>query len=94
MTTGEQPEDAMLLMQSVPVPVKDIYVPAEQRKRLDARKAESLAEDIIENGLKTPIQVRRDKERYVLVTGLHRLEAMRALGEATIDALIVQARLR
>ena len=47
-----------------------------------------------EGGLKIPIQVRRDEaqKRYVLVAGLHRLEAMRSLGEASIDALIVAAR--
>ena len=39
-----------------------------------------------------PIHVRRDGARYVLVEGLHRLEAMRALGEETIEALVVGAR--
>lgn len=80
------------MMRSVPVQIDEIYVPARLRKELDAAKVEALAESIIENGLQRPIQVRRDKERYVLVTGLHRLEAVRALGEATIEALIVAAR--
>jgi hypothetical protein len=34
------------------------------------------------------------RNRYVLVTGVHRLEAMRALRETVIEALIVRARLR
>lgn len=34
--------------------------------------------------------MRPDKERYVLVTGLHRLEALKALGEDTVQALIVR----
>ena len=34
----------------------------------------------------------RLKNRYVLVEGLHRLEALKALGEATIDTLIVMPR--
>jgi sulfiredoxin len=36
--------------------------------------------------------VRPDKNRYVLVSGLHRMEACRALGETTIVANLVQAR--
>jgi len=67
-------------------------VPAALRKTLDAAKVAALAESILERGLETPIQVRRDGERYVLVAGLHRLEALKALGEAAIEALIVRAR--
>jgi ParB-like chromosome segregation protein Spo0J len=52
----------------------------------------AIAEDIVENGLKTPIQVRHDGKRHILVEGLHRLEAMKWLGEAEIDAYLVQAR--
>jgi sulfiredoxin len=81
-----------MLMKSVSILVEEIYVPARLRQSLDPQRVQSLAEDIIEHGQKTPIQVRRDTDRYVLVTGLHRLEAMRYLGERTIDALIVQAR--
>lgn len=80
------------LMKSTPIALAAIYVPSKLRKELDPAKAEALAEDILENGLKSPIQVRRDKDRYVLVTGLHRLEAARILGEKTIGALIVAAR--
>jgi ParB-like chromosome segregation protein Spo0J len=80
------------LLKSVPVELEAIYVPSKLRKELDPAKAEALAEDILENGLQSPIQVRRDKDRYVLVTGLHRLEAARILGEKTIGALIVAAR--
>ena len=69
----------------------EIYVPVKLRKTLDEDKVETIAESIIEEGQKTPIHVRRDKERYVLVTGVHRLEALKALGEATIEALIVSA---
>ena len=69
----------------------EIYVPVKLRKTLDEDKVETIAESIIEEGQKTPIHVRRDKERYVLVTGVHRLEALKALGEPTIEALIVSA---
>lgn len=82
------------LMRTVKIPVADIYVPTKLAKTLDPAKIETRAEDILENGLSAPVQVRRDEERkrYVLVTGLHRLEAVRALGDETIEALIVQAR--
>lgn len=80
------------LLKPVAVPIAGIYVPAALRKTLDAAKVEAIAESIIEKGQETPIQVRRDGERYVLVTGLHRLEALKALGEATVEALIVRAR--
>lgn len=82
-----------MFMQSVPVKLEEIYVPAKLRPTLDLGKVEAIAESIIAEGLKTPIQVRRDKQRYVLVAGLHRLEAVRTLGEATIQAFIVAARL-
>lgn len=84
-----------MLMKSVPVKLDEIYVPAKFRPTLDPAKVETLAESIIAEGLKTPIQVRRDedKQRYVLIAGLHRLEAVRTLGETTIQAFIVAARL-
>jgi sulfiredoxin len=69
-----------------------IYVPVKRAKTLDADRVAALAESILEAGLATPIQVRADGERFVLVEGLHRLEAMKALGETEIDAYLVQAR--
>jgi len=80
------------VLKSVPVRLEEIYVPANLRKTLDPKKVEAIAESIIEKGQQTPIQVRRDGERFVLVTGIHRLEALKALGETTADALIVRAR--
>ena len=74
------------------VKIEDIYVPTARRKLLHPETARALAEDIVENGLKTPIQVRQDGKRFVLVEGQHRLEAMRWLGEEAIDAYLVQAR--
>jgi hypothetical protein len=48
-----------------------------------------IAESILEVGQETPILVRRDKDRlFVLLDGLHRLEACKALGETAIMALI------
>ena len=42
-------------------------------------------------GQQAPILVRRDGDRFVLVHGLHRLEACKALGEETIYGYLVQA---
>ena len=80
------------MMKPVAVRLEEIYVPARLRPTLDAAKVKEIAESIVEKGLQTPIQVRRDDKRYVLVTGLHRLEAARSLGEQTIQALLVHAR--
>ena len=74
------------------IPVEGIYVPAARRKTLHPETVRALAEDIVDNGLKTPIQVRHDGKRHILVEGLHRLEAMKWLGETQIDAYLVQAR--
>ncbi len=79
-------------MRIVDVPIDKIYVTAAKRKTLDMDKVEPLAEDILENGLKSPIYVRIGKDRYVLQEGLHRVEAMKMLGEVMIDGHIVQAK--
>jgi sulfiredoxin len=80
------------MLETEAIKLDEIYVPVKLRKTLDAAKVDALAESILEKGQEVPIQIRRDKERFVLVTGLHRLEAVRALGEETIDAIIVSAR--
>jgi ParB-like chromosome segregation protein Spo0J len=69
-----------------------IYVPAKRRATLDPDKARAIAESMLEVGQQTPILVRRDGDRYVLVEGLHRLEACKQLGEQTIMGYVVQAR--
>lgn len=48
---------------------------------------------MLENGQTTPISVRAADDGYVLVEGLHRLEALQALGESTVEAYLVHARL-
>jgi ParB/RepB/Spo0J family partition protein len=80
------------LLKPTAVRIDRIYVPAALRKPIDARKVEEIATSIAEIGLQSPILVRPDKERYVLVSGLHRLEACKALGETTIMVILVQAR--
>lgn len=69
-----------------------IYVPVKRRATLEPAKVAALAQDILTNGLKNPILVRPDGERFVLVEGLHRLEAAKALGETSIAGYRVDAR--
>jgi ParB-like chromosome segregation protein Spo0J len=68
-------------------------VPVKRTKTLDPAKVEALANDIMENGQTTPISLREDGGRYVLIEGYHRLEALRALGEETVEGYLVRARL-
>ena len=72
--------------------IANIYVPAKRRATLDPKKAQEIAESMLQVGQQTPILVRQDGERFVLVEGLHRLEACRQLGEETIFGYRVQAR--
>jgi ParB/RepB/Spo0J family partition protein len=72
------------------IAIDQIYVPVKRRRALDAEVVNRIAESILEVGLETPVLVRPDEDqrRYVLLDGLHRLEACKALGEATILALV------
>ena len=80
-------------MQAKPLMINKIYVPIKRRSTLNQKIVDSLAEAILEEGQKVPIQVRQDGERLVLIEGLHRLEACRALGENSIMGILVRARL-
>jgi sulfiredoxin len=73
-------------------PVANIYVPIKRRSTLDQARVDDIAKSMLENGQQTPILVREDGARFVLVEGLHRLEAAKALGEETIVGFRVDAR--
>jgi sulfiredoxin len=73
-------------------PVANIYVPVKRRATLVQARVDVLAASILKDGQTTPILVRVDGERFVLVEGLHRLEAAKALGEKTIIGFRVDAR--
>lgn len=80
-------------MKEFDVPIDEVYVPAKHKGELDPAKVEARAEDILSEGqLRMPISVRYDGKRYILVKGLHRLEALRDLGESTVSCVLVQAR--
>jgi len=74
------------------IKIDEIYVPVKRRKTLDAKVVTAIAESMLQDGQLMPILVRRDGDRYVLVDGLHRLEACKALAEETVEGFIVQAR--
>ena len=77
------------MLKAVVIKIKEIYVPIGLRKELNLSKVELIAEKIMEDADEHPIKVRQGKDRYVLVRGIHRLEARKALGDETIQAYIV-----
>jgi sulfiredoxin len=72
--------------------IANIYVPVKRRATLDQNRVDEIAQSMLAEGQKTPILVRPDGARFVLVEGLHRLEAAKALGEQTIVGFRVDAR--
>jgi sulfiredoxin len=72
--------------------IADIYVPVKRRATLEQKRVDELAASMLDKGQETPILVRSDGARFVLVEGLHRLEAAKALGEKTIVGFRVDAR--
>jgi ParB-like chromosome segregation protein Spo0J len=73
------------------LPIDHIYVPSKRRSTLKPEHVLEIAESMLDKGQETPILVRPDGTRFVLVEGLHRLEAAKALGETTIVGYLVQA---
>ncbi len=82
------------MLETVELKADEIYVPVKLRKALDPGTVEARAESFLEEGSQRLIQVRHDKERkrWVLVAGVNRLEALKALGEEIIEAMVVDAR--
>ena len=77
----------MLKLVSLPIP--KIYVPVKRRATIKENVVREIAESMLEVGQQAPISVRPDGDRFVLVEGLHRLEACKALGEETILGFLV-----
>ncbi|MGV7217155.1 chromosome partitioning protein ParB [Bradyrhizobium sp. UFLA05-112] len=74
-------------------PIEKIFVPTKQKKAIRPETVGEIAESILDIGQQAPISVRLDGDRLVLVEGLHRLEACKALGETTIIGVLVPAEL-
>ena len=79
------------MMKKEKFPIADIYVPVKRRSTLKPETVREIAQSMLEVGQQTPILVRADGDRFVLVEGLHRLEACKALGDETVDGYLVQA---
>ena len=65
--------------------------PAQPRRTFEKVALEELAASIKENGLLSPVSVRKVGERFQLIAGERRLMAFRLLGEEVIPALIEEA---
>jgi sulfiredoxin len=76
-----------IMMKRETIPIADVYVPIKRRATLEQKRVDEIAASILDKGLLSPILVRPDGARFVLVEGLHR-----ALGEETIVAFLVDAR--
>ncbi|MFT6104589.1 MAG: ParB-like chromosome segregation protein Spo0J [Paracoccaceae bacterium] len=81
------------MLEKKTLPIEKVRVPVKRVKTLEPDKVQTLAEDILENGQTTPIRVRVDGEGFVLIEGFHRLEALKALGEKTVEGYLTHSRL-
>ena len=79
------------MLRIVDVKIEDIYIPTARRQELDQSKVDVITERMLNGDQEKPIKVRKGKGRLVLVEGVHRLEASKALGEKDIGAYIIQA---
>jgi sulfiredoxin len=80
------------MMKRETLAIADIYVPVKRRATRDQKRVDEIATSMLDKGQQAPILVRADGARFVLVEGLHRLEAAKALGEKTIFCFLVDAR--
>jgi sulfiredoxin len=80
------------MMKRETIAIADIYVPVKRRATRDQKRVDEIAASMLDKGQEAPILVREDGTRFVLVEGLHRLEAAKSLGEKTIFCFLVDAR--
>ena len=73
------------------LPIDRIRVPTKSRKTLEPERVQTIAESMLDIGQQVPVFVRPEDDRFVLVDGLHRLEACKALGELSVIAVVVTA---
>jgi ParB-like chromosome segregation protein Spo0J len=81
------------VLKPISINIGEIYVPQDRRKELNMEKIDAIAEEILAEIDYSPIHVRKGNGRYVLVSGVNRLEANKALGEKNIQSIIVGAKL-
>ena len=71
-------------------PPDEIDIPPHRMRELNPDKARELAESIKKIGQLSPIIVRETGHGVELVTGLHRMEAVRILGDRHVTAFVVK----
>ena len=71
----------------MPLSIDDIEVPV-GRREINPQAVKKLADSIDKIGLRHPITVRKKGDQYILVAGLHRLEACKKLGREHVPAII------
>jgi sulfiredoxin len=76
------------MMKRATLAIADIYVPAKRRATLDPKRVGEIAAIILDKGLETPILVRPDGTGFVLVEGLHRLEAAKRSAKKPSSAFL------
>ncbi len=81
------------MLQKQKFKISEIYVPVKKMKQLDTSRVTEIAEGILEGENIVPIRVRSGDKRYVLIKGLHTLEALKALGEEEIEGYLTRAQL-
>lgn len=79
------------MLKVIPVKIADIYITTARKAEFDQDKIDAITEDMLEGNPQKPIKVRKGKGRFVLLSGINRLEACKAVGEEEIGAYIVQA---
>jgi len=65
--------------------------PHQPRKIFDAEALRQLADSITQHGIITPLTVRREGERYVLIAGERRLRASKLAGLDTVPCYVLEA---
>ncbi|MDZ7815151.1 MAG: ParB/RepB/Spo0J family partition protein [Planctomycetota bacterium] len=87
--TSKQKEPSRSLNMSVEIPVERIEPnPWQPRKEFDEEKLAELATSIKNSGVISPIVVRREGDRYVLVAGERRLKAAKIAEIKRIPAIV------
>ena len=71
-----------------------VFIPIEKLKNKEDRthylfEANSLAQDIIKNGLKDPLIVQQEGEFYIVLDGRHRLPILRILKWTKVPCYVV-----
>jgi hypothetical protein len=88
---GLDHQGASTVSEPASFPIEKIHVPEKKWKALKPELVQDIAGSILDIGQQEAILVRREKDHFVLVEGLHRLEACKALGERAIIGLLISA---